>query len=309
MTLVSSPPTGPSSGPGGALAPAAPAPPRARRRLGGQRPVLRVVASAVAVLFGLVWLFPIYWMVNTAFLTDAQIQQRVPTLFPLGGTAGNFGVVLTSPAFYSALRMSLAIALLVVLAAMVFGFLAALALSRFRFRSRTSLIVAVLVIQMIPAEALFVSQYRMLDGWGLLNSVAGMTLLLLGASVPFTVWMLKGFVDGVPVELEEAAMLDGCSRMGAFVRVTLPLLGSGLVASSIFAFLAAWNEYTLALVTLTSNEARTLPLWLATFSGQNQVTEWGRIMAGSTLMAIPVVVLFMTVQRRMASGLTAGAVK
>jgi N,N'-diacetylchitobiose transport system permease protein len=136
-----------------------------------------------------------------------------------------------------------------------------------------------------------------------------MSLLYLGANVPFTIWMLKGFVDGVPVELEEAAMLDGCSRMGAFARITFPLVGSGLVASSIFAFLASWNEYTIALVSLTATKAQTLPIWLTSFSGQNQVTDWGAIMAGSTLMAIPVVVLFMFVQSKMASGLTAGAVK
>lgn len=307
MTLVSTPPSGTGAAP--RVRASATTAPSARARRGPRRGVLSVVANAVAVLFGLVWLFPVYWMVNTAFLTDAQIQRRIPTLVPLGGTGGHFAQVLGDGAFWSALRMSVSIALLVVLGATLFGFFAALGLSRFRFRGRTQLIVAVLVIQMIPAEALFISQYRMLDGWGLLNSVTGMTLLYLGANVPFSVWMLKGFVDGVPVELEEAAMLDGCSRMGAFFRVTLPLLGSGLVASSIFAFLVSWNEYTLALVALTSDSARTLPIWLTGFSGQNQVTDWGAIMAGSTLMAIPVVVLFMVVQERMASGLTAGAVK
>lgn len=310
MTVVSNPPTSPSAdGAAPGLQATTPLAAVARARRSPRRRVLGVLANAVAVVFGLAWLFPVYWMLNTAFLTTSQIQQRTPVLFPVGGTASHFAQVLSSPAFWSAMRMSLAIALVVVLGAMVFGFLAALALSRFRFRGRTQLVVAVLVIQMIPAEALFISQYRMLDGWGLLNSVAGMSLLYLGANIPFTIWMLKGFVDGVPVELEEAAMLDGCSRMGAFVRITFPLLGSGLVASSIFAFLASWNEYTLALVALTSDGARTLPLWLTSFSGQNQVTDWGAIMAGSTLMAVPVVVLFMTVQKRMAAGLTAGAVK
>lgn len=273
------------------------------------RTSIRMIGNAIAIVFGLLWIFPLYWMLNTAFLTPDQIQARVPSLFPVNGTFENFGTVLTDPNFWSALRMSLSIALIVVVAALVFGFFAALALSRFRFRGRGSLIVAVLIIQMIPAEALFISQYKMLDGWGLLNSVLGMSILYLGANVPFTIWMLKGFVDGVPIELEEAAMLDGCSRMGAFFRITFPLLGSGLVASSIFSFLASWNEYTLALVSLTSDSSRTLPIWLTGFSGMNTVTDWGGVMAGSTLMAIPVIVLFMFVQNRMATGLTAGAVK
>lgn len=279
--------------------------PRARRR----RSPGRIALDLVAIAFGLVWLFPVYWMVDAAFLTPEQLSSRTPTWFPVGGTLDHFARILGDGRFWSALRMSTLIALVVVAGSLAFGVVAAFALSRFRFRGRTSMIVAVLVIQMIPAEALFISQYRMLDGWGLLNSVLGLSLLYLAANVPFTIWVLKGFVDGIPVELEEAAMLDGCSRVGAFRRVTLPLLGSGLVASSIFSFLAAWNEYTLALVTLSADESRTLPLWLQGFRGQMQETDWGGIMAGSTLMALPVVVLFLIVQKRMATGLTAGAVK
>ncbi|RIJ55976.1 carbohydrate ABC transporter permease [Clavibacter lycopersici] len=248
-------------------------------------------------------------MVDAAFLTSEQLSSPTPTWIPVGGTVEHFARILGDVRFWSALRMSTLIALVVVAGSLAFGVVAAFALSRFRFRGRTSMIVAVLVIQMIPAEALFISQYRMLDGWGLLNSVVGLSLLYLAANVPFTIWVLKGFVDGIPVELEEAAMLDGCSRVGAFRRVTLPLLGSGLVASSIFSFLAAWNEYTLALVTLSADDSRTLPLWLQGFRGQMQETDWGGIMAGSTLMALPVVILFLIVQKRMATGLTAGAVK
>ena len=296
-------PGSPATAPGDAR-PAARAPRARRRRSPG-----RIALDLVAIAFGLVWLFPVYWMVDAAFLTSDQLSSRTPTWFPVGGTVEHFARVLGDARFWSALRMSTLIALVVVAGSLAFGVVAAFALSRFRFRGRTSMIVAVLVIQMIPAEALFISQYRMLDGWGLLNSVLGLSLLYLAANVPFTIWVLKGFVDGIPVELEEAAMLDGCSRVGAFRRVTLPLLGSGLVASSIFSFLAAWNESTLALVTLSADGSSTLPLWLQGFRGQMQETDWGGIMAGSTLMALPVVILFLIVQKRMATGLTAGAVK
>ena len=298
----------PSAGGAPDATPPAPRPPRAPRARRRRSPG-RIALDVVAVAFGLLWLFPVYWMVDAAFLTPAQLSSRTPTWIPIGGTVEHFARVLGDARFWSALRMSTLIALVVVAGSLAFGVVAAFALSRFRFRGRTSMIVAVLVIQMIPAEALFISQYRMLDGWGLLNSVLGLSVLYLAANVPFTIWVLKGFVDGIPVELEEAAMLDGCSRVGAFRRVTLPLLGSGLVASSIFSFLAAWNEYTLALVTLSADDSRTLPLWLQGFRGQMQETDWGGIMAGSTLMALPVVVLFLIVQKRMATGLTAGAVK
>lgn len=269
----------------------------------------RIVASLIAVAFAGLWLFPVYWMVNSSLLTDEQLTSSTPVLFPVSATMDHYASILGSSAFWSAMRMSASIALIVVVGSILFAAFAALAISRFRFRSRTGLIVAILIIQMIPAETVFVSQYRMLDTWDLLNSVLGTSLIYLGTNVPFTVWLLKGFVDGVPVELEEAAMLDGCSRMGAFFRITLPLVGSGIVASSIFAFLASWNEYTLALVLLTSGGSQTLPLWITSFSGMNQNTDWGGIMAGSTLMALPVVILFVLVQKNMVAGLTAGSVK
>lgn len=272
-------------------------------------PVRRTALNVTGLVFGLLWILPVYWLLNSSLLSDNALQSRTPSLLPLDFTWGHYATVLADGRFWSALRMSFVVALIVVVASLLFAFLAAVALSRFRFKARKALIVSVLVIQMIPAEALFISQYKMIDGWHLLNSVIGLSLLYVGASVPFTVWMLKGFVDGVPAELEEAAMIDGCSRTGAFFRVTMPLLGSGLVASGIFAFLASWNEYTLALVLLSSDGSKTLPLWIQGFSGQNQATDWGGVMAGSTLMAIPVIVLFAIVQRKMAQGLVAGAVK
>ncbi|WP_284984148.1 carbohydrate ABC transporter permease [Arthrobacter sp. efr-133-TYG-118] len=272
-------------------------------------PVRRSAANITGLVFGLLWIFPVYWLVNNSLVTDEALQSRTPSFLPLDFTWAHYETVLHDSRFWSALRMSFGVALIVVVAALLFAFFASMALSRFRFKGRKLIIISVLVIQMIPAEAMFISQYKMIDSWHLLNSVLGLSLLYVGASVPFTIWMLKGFVDGVPVELEESAMIDGCSRVGAFFRVTFPLLGSGLVASGIFAFLAAWNEYTLALVLLSSDNSKTLPLWIQGFSGQNQATDWGGIMAGSTLMALPVIILFVIVQKKMAQGLVAGAVK
>ena len=193
--------------------------------------------------------------------------------------------------------------------ALLFAFLAAVAVSRFRFRGRKSFILTLLVIQMIPVEGLFISQYKMLEGWSLLNTVAGLTLVYVASVLPFTIWTLRGFVAGVPYELEEAAMVDGCSRVQAFFRITFPLLAPGLVATGVFGFIQAWNEFTLALVVMTRDDKQTLPVWLSTFTDVNRGTDWGAVMAGSTLIAIPVVVFFLVVQGRMVAGLTAGAVK
>jgi N,N'-diacetylchitobiose transport system permease protein len=143
----------------------------------------------------------------------------------------------------------------------------------------------------------------------LTNTVLGLTALYIAAVLPFTIWTLRGFVAGLPVDLEEAAMVDGCTRVGAFFRITLPLLAPGLVATGVFGFIQAWNEFTLALVVMTNAQKRTLPVWLSTFTDVNRGTDWGAVMAGSTLIAIPVIVFFLIVQGRMTAGLTAGAVK
>jgi N,N'-diacetylchitobiose transport system permease protein len=264
-----------------------------------------VLAVAVAV----VWVFPIYWMISSAFLPTGELRRAEPTFVPFGGTLANFRRVLTDPSFYQSVKVSLAVTGITIVVAIVFAFLAAVALSRFRFRGRKSFLVTILVVQMIPAEGLFISQYQMLDSWGLVNAVLGLAIVYVAAILPFTVWMLRGFVAGVPIELEEAAMIDGCSRTGAFFRITFPLLAPGLVASGVYGFLQAWNEYTLALVVMTDPEQRTLPLWLQGLVEANRATDWGLVMAGATLIAVPVIAFFLIVQKRLSAGLVAGAVK
>ncbi|MBM7516192.1 carbohydrate ABC transporter permease [Nocardioides nitrophenolicus] len=271
---------------------------------------VRIGADLVGVLVLLACVFPVYWMVSRSFLPRNRIKGEDPVLVPWHGTLANYRKVLGDDGFGDAMMTSLSVTLLTVAVAILFAFLAAVAVSRFRFRGRRTFILTLLLIQMIPAEALFISQYKMLDGMGLLNSVVGLTLVYVAGVLPFTVWTLRGFVDGVPRELEEAAMIDGCSRTGAFFRVTLPLLAPGLVATGVFGFIQAWNEFTLAVVVMTDPGSKTLPVWLVAFTdSRSRGVDWGAIMASSTLITIPVIVFFLLVQRRMVTGLTAGAVK
>lgn len=269
----------------------------------------KIAINIILAITSLVWLLPVYWMVNSAFQTEKNLLSSPPKLIPAPLTTEHFAKVLSSPAFHSALLMSLSAAVITVVATTLCSLLAALALARFNFRGRRTLIVAILVIQMIPAEALFISQYRMLDSWALLNSVAGLSLLYVGGVLPFVTWMMRGYVEAVPEELEQAAMIDGCTRIQAFMRVTLPLLAPGLVSTSVFAFLHSWNEYTLALIVLSRDSAVTLPLWLQSFQQGLQGSDWGGVMAGSTLITIPVLILFIFVQNRMSTGMVSGAVK
>jgi len=266
--------------------------------------------GVVAVFLALLWAFPIYWMVNSSFLTTRQIQSKTPVFIAFDGTLSNYKTAFADGSLLRAFKISLMVTGLTLVVALVFAFLAAIAVSRFRFKGRKSFIVTILIVQMIPAEGLFISQYKMLDGWNLVNSVLGLSIVYIAAILPFTVWMLRGFVAGVPAELEEAAMVDGLSRTGAFFRITFPLLAPGLVAAGVYGFLQAWNEYTLALVVMSKSEMKTLPLWLQGVSEQaTKATDWGMVMASSTVIAIPVIIFFLFVQNKLTSGLVAGAVK
>jgi len=256
-----------------------------------------------------VCVFPVYWMVNTSLLPRREINAPDPTWLPFGGTLDAYRRVLSGGRFFDALWMSLGVTVVTVAVSLTFAFLAALAVTRFRFRGRKSFIVTLLLIQMIPVEGLFISQYKMLEGFHLLNTVAGLSLVYVANVLPFTVWTLRGFVAGVPFELEEAALMDGCSRFQAFRKITFPLLAPGLVATGVFGFIQAWNEFTLAVVVMTREDKKTLPVWLASFLDVNRGIDWAGVMAGSTLIAVPVIVFFLLVQGRMVSGLTAGAVK
>jgi len=271
----------------------------------------KLLLSIAAIAIALVWVFPVYWMVNSALLPNTVLQSFIPTFFPVPGTVSNFVAVVADGSFVSALGMSVAVTLTAVFFCIVFAFLAAVAISRFRFRGRTSFVIAVLIVQMLPAEGLFIAQYKMVASANLLNSVIGVSVIYIAAVVPFTIWMLRGFVAGVPADLEEAAMVDGLSRFQAFMRITFPLLAPGLVASGVYAFLQAWNEFTVALVLLPAEAAHTLPLWLRGFvqASATRETDWGQVMAASTLVAVPVIVFFLIVQGRLTSGLVSGAVK
>ncbi|MCB0912712.1 MAG: ABC transporter permease subunit [Propionibacteriaceae bacterium] len=192
----------------------------------------RLVASVVAILVALIWVFPVYWMLNSSLLPNTVLTSTTPRFWPWGGSLDNFAAVFAEGSFWPALGMSVAITLTTVVFCLLFAFLAALAISRFKFRGRASFVLAVLFIQMLPAEGLFIAQYKLMSSLNLLNTVIGVSILYVAAVVPFTIWMLRGFVAGVPMELEEAAMVDGLSRTQAFFRITFPLLAPGLVAAS-----------------------------------------------------------------------------
>ncbi len=268
----------------------------------------RTFFDSVAVLILVVMLFPIYWMVSTALKPGKEILSLTPVWFPSHATFDNFRDAMSQPFFWNDVVNSLTVVLSVVAISIALAFLAAAAVARFGFRGRTAFIVMVIAVQMVPLNALVIPVYLLLDSVGQVDSLLGVIAYYLAIVLPFMVWTLRGFVANVPVDLEEAAMVDGASRVGAFLRIVFPLVAPGLVATAIFGFIQAWNEYIIAYVLLSSNSKQTLTIWLASFTTQHG-TDWGGLMAGATLTALPVVVFFLLVQRHVVGGLTAGAVK
>ncbi|PKV87765.1 carbohydrate ABC transporter permease [Streptomyces sp. TLI_146] len=251
--------------------------------------------------------FPVYWMLNTALKPSKDAIDPSPHFFPRSFTLENFRRALDIGDFWGSIGRSLIVSVVVVVIGIAVGLLAALAISRFAFRGRKIVIIGILAVQMVPLVAMIIPVFLLLNDLGQYDKLSGLVLTYLTFILPFTVWTLRGFIVNVPKELEEAAMVDGCSRTGAFMRVVFPLLAPGMVATSVYGFIQAWNEYLYALMLMSQNH-QTATVWLSNFTTQHG-TEFAPMMAGSTMMAVPIVALFLLVQRKMAAGLTAGAVK
>jgi len=280
----------------------APPPGRRRRRRG------RALTNLAGLVTFVVFAFPVYWMFSTAFKPTGDILSYTPKFVPWPLTLEHFRAAITRPNFLYYVRNSLFVTLSAVLLSLLIALLAALAVGRFNFRGRRAYLLLVMIVQVAPFEGLLIPFFIMMRQLDLLNQLPSLIMIYFVFTMPFTIWTLRGFVIAVPRELEEAAMVDGASRFQAFMRVVFPLLAPGLVATSVFAFITAWNEFLYAFVFMRDATRYTLPVWLATFRTVFG-TDWGGTMAASTLFTLPVLVFFLIIQRRMVSGLTAGAVK
>ena len=274
--------------------------PRASQRFGW---------NVVGLVVFVVMAFPVFWMISTAFKANDQINSYTPSWLPTHLTLAHFATAIHHPYFWADVKNSVIVVLLTVAIALTLAFFAAVALAKYRFSGRKLFIVLVIGIQMLPQTGLVIPLYVVLARYHEVNTLTGVILVYLTFSLPFCVWTLRGFLIGIPKELEEAAMVDGSSRLGAFIRILLPLVAPGLVATSVFAFITSWNEYLFARTLLSSGSTQTITVWLANLYGGNRAIDWGEVMAASTLISIPVVIFFLFVQRRIAFGLTAGAVR
>jgi len=272
-----------------------------------------ITRNGVALVVALVTLFPIFWMISTAFKPATEIYSLTPHALPAHPTWSNFanvinGSVIGMP-YWTFLRNSLVVTLSSVVVSSAMALLAAIAVARFRFRFRATYLIMLLIVQMLPQQALVIALFLDFRAANLLDSLVGLTLLYIAFSLPVTIWMLRNFVAAVPRELEEAAAIDGAGPFRVFFRVLLPLVAPGLVTTSVFAFIFAWNEFVFALTFLGTDTAKfTLPIYVTYFFSKGSV-DWGAIMAASVLFTLPVMIFFLIVQRRLRAGLLAGAVK
>ncbi|MFG2353484.1 carbohydrate ABC transporter permease [Streptomyces sp. NPDC048521] len=268
----------------------------------------RIWPNATAVVLFVGFVFPVYWMFATAFKPTGDIITDDPVWFPTDVTLSHFKKAVDADHFWTLVLNSVTVTVLSVVSSLVIALFAAFALARMRFKGRRGLIVTFMLAQMAPWEVMIIAIYMIVRDNDMLDSLVPLTVFYTMMVLPLTILTLRGYVAAVPKELEESAMVDGCTRTQAFVKVIFPLLAPGLMATSLFGFITAWNEFPLVLILNKANEKQTLPLWLSQFQTAFG-DDWGATMAASSLFALPILILFIFLQRKAVSGLTDGAVK
>ncbi len=253
-------------------------------------------------------LAPILWAFLTSLKPESDIVSSTLHYIPQHLTLENYSTIWRRSGFAHLVGNSAIVAILTVAICLLFGSFAAYSVSRYRFPGRTQLLLFFLVSRMFPVVLLLIPLFIMLRQLNLLDTHLGLALAYATFLLPLTIWMLKGFFDAIPVELEDAARIDGCTRVGTLFRIILPLARGGLAATAVFVAVSAWNEFLLALMLTTSNGSRTWPVGLQLMVGEFQL-PWGQLCAGGVISIIPIIIFFGFIQKSLIRGLTSGAVK
>lgn len=268
----------------------------------------RVLVHAFLVFFTLGTVYPILQIVTISLRPSDQLYSTSLSLLPDGATLRAYRVMLFEKPFLLWLRNSFIVSMAVTVLGVTLASTAAYAFSRFRFPGRQQGLYLFLMTQMFPATMLMLPLYVLLKALHLLDTFAGLVVAYTATALPFCVWTMRGYYDTIPVELEQAAMIDGCTPWQAFTRVTLPLAAPALAITALFSFMAAWSEFLVARIVISQQQLYTLPLGLESLAGQFQ-TEWANYAAGSLLICVPVMVLFVALNRYIVGGLNLGGVK
>lgn len=271
----------------------------------------KIAVYTLLALYAIVTFAPLYWIFSATFKSTGEMQRFPPTLFPERITFDNLVKVFTNSRVFGARPFlnSLVISLGGAGLTALLGFLGGYGFARFRFRGRDALLLLMLFINLIPRHATIIPVFRMFSLYGLYDTYLGLVLLHGVIVAPFAAWLMKGYIDTIPVELDESAMMDGCSRRGAMVKIILPLAAPGIAAIAVFGFREAWNDFTLALILTMSSEIRPYTVALYRFVGEQGQVEWNLIAAATFISIVPVLVAFGVFQKYFVSGLTGGAIK
>ena len=266
-------------------------------------------ALTVAVTFFLLLLlvFPFLWVVLTSIRPASELFSDELQLMPSSITLANYRAVFAS-GFAVYVRNSLLVSIPATIISAALSFLAAYGFSRRTFRLRYTLLIFVVFLQLFPFIVLTTPIYFIYYRVGLVNNLFGLILTYIAITIPFSIYMLLGYLDSVPRELDEAAIIDGCSTIGVMLRVVLPIAWPGVAATAIYTFVQAWNEFLFALTLITDNDLKTIPIGLANLFGQ-YTTQWDLVMSASVVATLPTLIIFLFLQRQLVSGLAAGAVK
>lgn len=268
----------------------------------------QVLIYAGLVAFTLFSLFPLYWMLASSVRPYAELTATPPRLFSTSFDLGSYATVLKHSPFLRMFWNSLVIAVITTFVTVAFGAMAGHSLARMRFRGKLLVSRSVLLAYIFPQILLVVPLFVAMVNFGLADTRAGLVITYLTFSFPFCVWMLTAYFQGVPIELEQAALIDGASNFGVFWRIVLPLARPGLAAAAIFTFIHSWNEFLYALVLLNSQTKQTLSIGLYRMVG-GELMRWAELLASTSMMVLPILIAFLFLQRHFVAGLTAGAVK
>ena len=269
---------------------------------------MQVIVVGLTMAAATVVLIPIVWMVLAAIRPISEIFNYPPAIFPESPTLDYFSRIIDDPLYRRYFINSTIVAISTLILTITLGALAAYGFSRSRISGARWMLLGILALLMLPRVTLIIPYFRLAHLVGVYDTLFGLVLVNTAFLLPIAIWLLKGYMDTIPVALEEAAMIDGCSQMQALRKITLPLSVPGLVGVGTFVFIGAWNEYLLAVVLTDSAESRTLTIGLASFFGEF-VRDWNSIMALATLSSLPLVLIFIFLQRWVVQGMARGAVK
>jgi arabinogalactan oligomer/maltooligosaccharide transport system permease protein len=272
-----------------------------------RRPIEPWLKLAFLVAFTAAVLYPIIWVLKMAFTPSQGFDASINPI-PENPSWENFSYLLFERPFFTWLWNSILVSVSTTILGVFLACTSAYALSRFRFPGRATAMLSFLVVQMFPGVLTMIPLYLIMDYLKLLDQLVGLVVVYSTTAIPFCVWMLKGYFDTIPMELEEAALMDGASRATIFWKIMLPLSLPAVAVTALFSFMTAWNEYILAAVFMNREENHTLPVGLKLMMGQF-ASEWGHFAAGAILVSLPVVILFFALQKNLVGGLTAGGVK